>query len=275
MRLVLFRLDPILLDLGFLQIHWYGVCVALALLALMFTLQRLGKGTGRTPDHISNLLTVIVIASLVGARAAYVLEHWTQGGYASNPLAIFNITQGGFMFYGGLLLSGLALIIFAHRHRERLLGLYDLILTALPLSHAIGRVGCFLQGCCFGRLCDNALGVTYPPRSHAWDKQFESGLIARGDPTLPVYPSQLIEAAANLLIFAILLFTWRRRKHEGTQTALYLALYATARFFLETLRFDTRLRVGPFTIGQAISLALLALAAALFLRAWRRSSDRM
>jgi len=267
-------MHPLLLDLGPLKIHWYGACVALALLAYMFTLRRLGRDTGRSPDYISNLLIVIVLSAVVGSRMAYVLEHWSEH-YAADPLSVFNITQGGHVFYGGLLLSGAAIVLFARIHRERLLGLFDFLVTALPLAHAIGRVGCFLEGCCYGRQCgDSALGVTYPPHSHAWSQQLHDGLISHADPTLPLYPTQLFEAAALLALFAILMATWRRRvcrafasppsrRHEGVQLALYLALYAAARFILETFRSDTRLLVGPLTIGQAISLALLALAAAL------------
>jgi len=254
-------MHPLLISLGRIPIHWYGVCVATAFLSFMFLLRYLARGTGRDVNYISNLLMILVVSAAIGARAAYVIEHWSW--YAGNPADIIRFGQGGLMFFGGFILASLAVFTFARYHKERTLDFLDWLVTPLPLAHAIGRVGCFLEGCCFGARCeaDSVWAVTYPEGSHAGH-------------SLPVYPSQLFEAAGNFLIFVILMLAWRRRKLEGQQVVIYCILYAVLRFFIEDLRSDERATLGPFTISQAISLALLAFGLGLNTVLWRKKERR-
>ncbi len=256
-------MHPIFLRLGPITIHWYGVCMATGFLLFLATWTWLGRGTRRDATYVSNLLTVLILSALFGARTAYVLEHWSE--YARNPWSIVRVDQGGLMFYGGLLSAWAALSIFARIHKERWLDFLDLLITAVPIGHALGRIGCFLEGCCFGDLGGGGCAVTYPVGSHVWRHQLEQGLIGYYDRPLAVYPVQLLEAAANLLIYALLVVHYRRRRREGEQVALYAALYAPVRFVLEALRADPRMAVGPFSISQAISLAILAFAVSLAL----------
>lgn len=267
-------MHPIFLRLGSFEIHWYGVCMAAGFLLFLATWTRLSRGTARDGNYLSNLLTVLILSAVLGARGAYVAEHWAD--YADQPWKILKINEGGLMFYGGLLSAWLALSLFARFHKERWLDFLDLIVTAVPVGHAVGRIGCFLEGCCFGARCDGALGVRFPVGSHVWSQQLSQGLIGPGDAPLPVYPSQLIESAANFALFALLLWHYRRRRKEGEQVVLYAALYALIRYGIEMLRSDIRMPVGPFTISQAISLAILAFAIglALYLRWWGRPVDR-
>ena len=122
----------------------------------------------------------------------------------------------------------------------------------------------------FGRICDSAISVRYPAHSPAWWEQVGAGLIGRGAPeTLPILPSQLIEAAANLVLFAAL-FVWARKKpREGAVAGAYLIAYAVIRFCTETLRSDPRMMVGPLTISQFLGLGVFAAGAALLLRSRR------
>lgn len=261
-------MHPIFVSLGGFAIHWYGVCMAAGFLLFLWTWTHLSRGTHRNADYLSSLLTVLILSALVGARGAYVAEHWSQ--YKDAPWQMLNLREGGVMFYGGLLAAWIALSVFARVHKERWLDFLDLIVTAVPIGHAVGRVGCFLEGCCFGARCDGPLGVRYPAGSHAWRQQIEQGLIGWNEQPLPVYPSQLFEAAANFAIYALLLWNYRRRAKEGEQVALYAALYAPVRYFVEMLRSDERMPVGPFTISQAISLGILAFAVGLTLYVVRR-----
>lgn len=249
--------------------------MAVGFLLFLGTWTRLSRGTNRDGNYLSNLLTVLILSALFGARAAYVAEHWDQ--YAGSPLSILKVNEGGLMFYGGLLSAWAALSVFARLNKERWLDFLDLIITAIPIGHAVGRIGCFLEGCCFGDRCDGALGVQYPKGSHLWRQQVDQGLIGLTDAPLPVYPSQLFEAGANLAIYALLLWNYRRRKKEGEQVALYAALYAPTRFVVEMFRSDVRMPVGPFTISQAISLGVLAFAVglALYLRRWGKPVERV
>jgi len=226
----------------------------------------LSRGTRRDSNYLSNLLVVLILSALAGARGAYVAEHWRE--YVATPLRIFNLREGGVMFYGGLFAALAALSVFARINKERWFDFFDLIVTALPLGHAVGRIGCFLEGCCFGAVHEGLLGVRFPHGSHAWHKQFGEGLIQWFELPYCVYPTQLFEAVATFLIFVFLFWNFRRRRIEGEQVALYAALYAPARFFIENFRADERLLLGPFSIGQTISLGLgiFALVLTLYLR---------
>ena len=247
--------------------------MAVGFLLFLWTLRHFGRGTQRTSDYISNLLTLLIVSGLGGARAAYVIEHWTSQ-FASHPWQVFNLHQGGLMFYGGLIGSWIALTVFALFHKENYLDFIDYIITALPIGHAAGRVGCFLEGCCFGARTDGPLGVVYPIGSHVWGQQIADGLISPASPPLPVYPSQLFEAALLLVIYAVLFRHYHRRR-PGEQIVLYAISYAVVRFIIENFRSDIRAKVGPFTISQFISLLLFAFGVGLlaFLRLRRRTES--
>ncbi len=261
-------MHPIFLRLGSFEIHWYGVCMATGFLLFLATLRGIGRDKSRDGNYLSNLLTVLILSALVGARMAYVAMNWSE--YAANPWTILKVNEGGLVFYGGLLSAWLALAIFARVHKERQLDFLDRIVTALPIGHAVGRLGCFLEGCCFGARCRSALGVRFPVGSHLWRHQLDQGVIGFFDKPLPVFPTQLMESAANLAIYGVLLWHYRRRRKEGEQIALYAALYAPTRFMIEMLRADSRMPVGPFTVSQTISLGILAFAAGLALHLRRR-----
>ena len=177
------------------------------------------------------------------------------------------------MFYGGFILAAAVFAGWCIVKKDRPLELGDLLCVAIPLGHAFGRIGCFFYGCCYGRLSDCAIAVAFPRGSPAWYEQMNAGLIAStAQKSLPVLPTQLFEAAANLLLFAVL-FAFFRRFKRGT-TALYLIGYALIRFGIEVLRGDPRAAVGPFSISQTISLALLAIGAMLACRSFCAAGKR-
>jgi len=246
---------PTLVDIGFLHLRTYGACMAAGFLICWTLAERL---SGR--KDMGNLFMALMISGIVGSRIAYVIEHW-RSEFASRPLDVIRIDQGGLMFYGGLILSVAVFFVWCVVKRERPLALADLVCTLIPLGHACGRVGCFFYGCCYGRLSDSPLAVTFPMHSPAWYEQVSAGLIApSATRSLAVLPTQLFEAAALLVLFAALLFVYLRwRRHTA---GLYLMGYGVLRFALEYLRGDPRAAVGPFSISQTISIATVALGAA-------------
>lgn len=246
---------PTLVDIGFLHLRTYGACMAAGFLICWTLAERL---SGR--KDMGNLFMALMISGIVGSRIAYVIEHW-RSEFASRPLDVIRIDQGGQMFYGGLILSVAVFFVWCVVKRERPLALADLVCTLIPLGHACGRVGCFFYGCCYGRLSDSPLAVTFPMHSPAWYEQVSAGLIApSATRSLAVLPTQLFEAAALLVLFAALLFVYLRwRRHTA---GLYLMGYGVLRFALEYLRGDPRAAVGPFSISQTISIATVALGVA-------------
>ena len=161
------------------------------------------------------------------------------------------------MFYGGFILASIVFAGWCLSKREKPLALADLLCVVVPLGHAFGRIGCFFYGCCYGKQSGCAAAVCFPRGSPAWYEQLNAGQISSvARESLPVLPTQLFEAGANLLLF-VALFLFYRRFRRGT-AALYLVGYAVIRFVMEYLRGDPRAAVGPFSISQTISLALFS-----------------
>lgn len=253
----------VLFKIGPLTVHSFGLMVALGFVFSLFAMRFLAKrgfGGGITDDSIANLLVVIMLGGAFGARIAYVAEHW-QSEFAGNFFPeFFRFDKGGLMFYGGLIGAILAIALFSYMKKVNLIDVLDLCAAVLPLGHAFGRTGCFLNGCCFGRISDSPIAVCYPPRAPAWTSQLQEGLItSAASKSLPVLPSQLIEAGLNLALFSVLVFIILKKKPlRGFISGIYLIGYAVIRFFTETLRSDPRMQVGTLSIGQTISIGIFA-----------------
>ena len=250
-----------LFQIGPLTLRAFGLCMALGFLFGWQAAARLCKRTGQNADSLTTLLTWLMVSAVFGARAAYVLEHWTTE-FADHPAAIIRIDQGGLMFYGGLVAAALVLVLYARVYRQHLFAITDLVLAVVPLGHAFGRLGCFMHGCCFGKLTHSWIGVAFPRESPAWWEQVSAvpPLIEQTAlKSLPVIPTQLIESASNFILFAVLYTLYpKRHTQRGSITGCYLISYAVLRFIIEYLRGDPRMAVGPFSISQTISLGILS-----------------
>lgn len=256
-------MHPDFITLGPFTLHAFGIMMALGFLAAMLVMRRLARGTHRGDDYLSRLLVWLMLGGVAGARLAYVVEHWSNE-FAGRPGAIFRIDQGGLVFYGGVIGAVAAILLFARRQRESPLAIMDLAAVALPLGHACGRLGCFLNGCCYGKPWDFPLAVRFPAGSLPWREQVLRGRLPPDAPSsLPLVPTQLIELAGNLLLFALLYRLARRQPRAGLVSSVYMLLYAGLRFATEFLRGDARLPVGPFSIGQVASMGLFLLGLAL------------
>ena len=265
-------MHPDLISIGFLHVKTYGAFMALGFLAAWQVLAWLCRRTGRDPDACTNLIMWMMVSGVVGARVAYVIEHWSQE-FAGHWELIPRVDQGGLMFYGGLILAILVFFAWCHWKHENKIALADLFGVVIPLGHAFGRVGCFFYGCCHGRLSNAAWAVSFPRGSPAWHDQLSKGLIAAdARAALPVLPTQLFEAFTVLILFSILLAVYRRfgQTRPGVTIGCYLTGYAIIRFGIEILRGDARANVGIFSIGQSISLLLFLVGCAFILVAFRR-----
>ena len=277
-------MNPVCFTIGSRPIYWYGVTMALAFLAGMGHWTLLARREGRDVSLAGDLAFWIMLAGIVGARAAHVASEWSY--YRTVPSEIVRVDQGGMTFYGGFILAAVAVVVFARARRLPFLDLCDFVVTALPLGHALGRVGCFLNVCCYGKLTTGALGICYPAHfttalgetmdNPVWAAQVRAGLLPKLAPaSLPVHPVQLYEAGFNLLVYALLtVFYLRgRRGRHGLVLAAYLILYPPGRFLLEYLRGDERLQVGVLDGAQALSLAFMAVGAALWFWISRRHEN--
>ena len=261
MRSILFQLGPVTLRM-------YGCMMALGFIVGWYVVSWLCRREGRKPELLTNLLMLMMVSGVAGARIAYVIEHWHQE-FANNLLEIVRVDHGGLMFYGGLILAFVCFVGYCLAKRERFLPMADKMAVVVPLGHAFGRIGCFFNGCCYGKQTDSAFGVSFPAMSPAWCEQVREHLIpSTADKALPVLPTQLFEAAGCLVIFAIVLAVYLKsnrpasdgspaeKKAAGLSAAVYLASYGVLRFLLELLRGDPRAAVLGLSIGQTISLGV-------------------
>ncbi len=261
---------PTIIRIGPLTLQAYGLMMALGFGAALFVWHRLSRGTSRDLDALSVMMLWIMLSGLAGARVAHVLEYWED--FARNPWLILRIDRGGLVFYGGVLGAVLGLWAFAARRRESLLELMDLVVVGLPLGHAMGRFGCLLNGCCFGRLYAGGLAIRFPFGSLAWLEHYEKGWIGAADNfSRPVFPSQIVESLLNLLIFALLFVSYKRRRFRGAVIGLYFLLYPLQRMLLEPLRGDPRAVLAGYTIAQVISLPMLAAGGVLLVSGFLRN----
>ncbi len=229
-------MNPVCFHIGSHPIYWYGVLMALAFLAGISHWQWLGRRTGRDVSLAGDLAFWLMIGGIIGARIAYVLSNFDY--FRAAPQEIMRIDQGGLIYYGGFIGGAIMFFIVARWRQINPLDLADFTITALPLGHAFGRIGCFLNGCCGGALASHPSGLTCG---------------------LSHYPVQLYEAFFNLSLYAFL--TWfylnRRKDRKGPVLALYLVIYPIIRFLLEFIRGDDRMRLGTLDVAQGISLILI------------------
>lgn len=236
---------------GTITIYTYGVLLAAAyLLGLQLALTR-AKAKGLDSTKVMDLGIYIIISALVGAKLLLLLTDFQT--FKSNPAELFNLLREGGVFYGGLIVAVLVALWYIRRVGLPLWTTCDVFAPGIALGHVIGRMGCFFAGCCFGRPTNVPWAITFT-------NPFANANV--GTPlNVPLHPTQLYEAGAELLILVFLLVTENKgRKFAGRTFWLYMLLYAISRYVIEFYRGDERGTVGPFSTSQFISLLLAPLA---------------
>ncbi len=246
---------PKLVSIGSFYIPTYGVLVALGFLAGLGIAVRLARRAGLPAEKITNLAVYCAMAGIVGAKLFMFL--FDIGDYIRNPGQIFTLEtlQAAGVFHGGFIVALLLAVLYMRKQRLPAFLTMDAFAPGVALGQAIGRLGCFAAGCCWGKECDLPWGV-----------RFRSDFAAPVPLDKTLHPAQLYESAADLLIFAILYRQFNRRHRPGHVIGLYLVLYSTARFIIEFFREHEQSLVGPFSLTQWIALALLILGALILLR---------
>jgi phosphatidylglycerol:prolipoprotein diacylglycerol transferase len=185
--------------------------------------------------------------------------------------AMLEVWRGGFAYYGGFIAAVLFAMWYLRRHKLPIGRTSDLAGPAISLGLFFGRMGCFLNGCCYGKVTYGPFGVRFPggPGSHfaslAWKAQYDSHLVTASQNAIPVHPTQLYEAISCLAISAILYFVVRpRKRHDGDVIAAFMLLYAIARTVIEIFRDDERGAVGWLSTSQFLSIPLAGIAIFIF-----------
>ena len=192
-------------------------------------------------DLVSDLGFYLLVSGLAGSRILYIFTRWKEE-YASDPMRVFKIWEGGLVWYGGLIGATLVAWWFVRKHKIAFLPYADVLVPGVALGHGIGRLGCFAAGCCFGNVAmpNFPFTVEFPKDSPAFIEHLQGGLIkAAAEHSLPVYPTQIIEAAGELIIFCILLFIRSKKRFHGQALLSYFFLYPILRTIIEMFRGDS------------------------------------
>ena len=239
--------------IGPITLRTYSLMAFLALLTGYFTSRSLARKEKLPVEIVENTVLIGVLGGIVGARIYYVLEY--LDAFLKKPLEVFAIWHGGIAWVGGLIggtLAGYAYLKM--KHPDLVFKIADVVMTALPLAHAVARIGCTGYGCCFGKPSNLPWAISFPAGSPA--SCMFSNCVA---PSPPVHPTQIYSMIANLIIFAILFSHLKRRKRYGENFFLYFVLYAFFRGIIDIFRADVPHPFGgPFSINQIILIILAA-----------------
>ncbi|MDP6439192.1 MAG: prolipoprotein diacylglyceryl transferase [Candidatus Brocadiia bacterium] len=271
---------------GHFSIPAYGFLIMCGFLVALAVARRRGRRLGINPDHIMDAALASLLGGIIGSRLFYVIFFAPEIVW-DNPLRIFAIWEGGLVFYGGVIGGGVALFLTMARKGLPVRRTLDVILSAVPLAHAFGRLGCFMNGCCFGKVTELWLGIRFPrilepgsgengfyevgaehiTGSPPFVHHLSQSLVAKLDAwSQPIHPTQLYAVGYNLLVFGCLALVFYRRRRAGEVAWLYAILYGTARFLNEFMRGDQEPVLLGVTIAQVICIPLAAFGLAALLR---------
>ena len=226
-------IDPVIFNIGSLEIRWYGLIMALSFLIGSFIAVKLGKKRNLSKDQVYDFLLYLIPLSIIFARLFHVFVY-NFDYYIQNPLQIVQIWKGGVSLFGGLLGALLAALIFSKKRKIKFYDLADVFIIPLSFGIIFGRIGNFINQELYGK-------ITNLP----WAIKFDNVEGLR-------HPTQIYEAIGHLIIFLLLLIIWKKNPKKGFIFYSFIIMYSIFRFFMEFLREDT-----PFLLGLTITQLLI------------------
>jgi phosphatidylglycerol:prolipoprotein diacylglycerol transferase len=252
---------PILFSIGPFTLRTYGLFVALGFVVGLMVTLRVGKSEGITAQQVMDMAFILILSAIIGSRLMYVLMNISH--YRSNPLDTIKIWQGGLVFSGGIICAIPAMLWYVRRHQITMWKAGDLWAPAAAIGQSIGRIGCYMAGCCYGKPTALKWGVVFThPDSLA-------------PPNIPLHPTQVYAAICGFMVFLVLLWLYSRKKFEGQVFLWFLILHSTARLFVERFRGDDRgvLLNSSMSITQ-FSTVLILIAAVVTLLVLKGKASR-
>ena len=257
------NVNPVAFTLGSIEVYWYGLLIALALVLAVVLAVKQAKSLKFPEGLVYDTILMIIPCAIIGARAYFVACNWDF--YKQDLKAIFDLRSGGLAIYGGVILVFIGGLVMCRVRKIPFRELADYCVVYLPLGQAIGRWGNFFNQEAFGTTTNLPWGMT-----SSTVEQYLSMYCPTLVSTTPVHPTFLYESLADLAIFFILLYIRKRSKISFETSCAYFVLYGTVRFFLEGLRTDS-LYIGHTGIRVSQLLSLVLVVAALIYIAVARS----
>lgn len=281
MRPVLFTIPlPVI---GPLAVKSYGVMLMLAFMVVLCLALWRAKREKVNPNVIWDVWVYALLGGIIGSRALYLLENLDR--FSGRLLDIFKIWEGGLSFYGGFAVATASIWLILWLRKIAVLKICDILAASLILGMTFGKVGCFLNGCCFGRPTESFIGVSFPAHSpidsrgntrmspaYQWQLQHEL-ITSEATRSLRVHPVQLYESAAAIVIFAVLLLFYPHRRRFGEVAYLLGMVYSAVRFCLEFFREKQIVMLYDLTPEQVFSIVSFVVFATLFIVLRRKRSS--
>ena len=249
----------VLFEVPFLgvKIFGYGLMLFFAFLGSMHLAARRARREGLDPETIYDLALWVFLGGIIGARGFYVLEYW--GTRITSFWEIFEIWKGGIVLYGSVFGGAVAFLAYRAIRPFPLRPMLDVVAPAIALGIAIGRVGCFLNGCCWGDTCDLPWAVSFPRESPPWVAELSLRQIPPdAAQSLWLHPTQLYSTVDGLILLTLLNAYYPLRRRDGEVMGLLMICYPITRFFIEQLRNDEGVFYAGMTVSQVISVGILA-----------------
>lgn len=240
-------MNPVAFEIFGIGIRWYGILIAAAMLIGSVYAIREGKKLGYSEDHLLDLILVVLVSAIVGARLWYVAFNLPY--YLADPSEILNLRGGGLAIHGGVVFGIIAGYFVTRWRKLDFFKMADIVAPVLALGQAIGRWGNFAN-----------------QEAHGGPTDLPWGIMIDG---VKVHPTFLYESLWNAALFAFLMSLRKNKPFDGALMFLYLIIYSVGRFWIEGLRTDS-LMVGPFRTAQVTSIIMIAIG----LAAWRWQSKR-
>ena len=261
-------MHPVLFTLGNLPVRSYGTLLVIGFLLGLWRIMRVAAHRFATepadsprrinPDNVFDVGMIGLFCGIAGARLLYVLLDWPS--YAGHPLDALKIWQGGLSLHGGMLFGTLWLFYYCWRKKISILAMADLGATCFAIAYAFGRIGCLLNGCCYGGVCEEPWAMRFPDEAHP-------GLL-----TPPSHPTQLYGTLFNLGFFLILRQWEKRSRADGEVFYGYLALYGAYRYFIESFRagVTSTYLIPSLHLTDTHIISLIMMIGGVFAIAWLR-----
>jgi len=255
------EINPVALDLGFIQIHWYGLMYLIAFgTAWWLGKKRAAKpNSGWNAEQVSDMIFYGALGVVLGGRIGYMF-FYNFSSLADDPLSLFRVWEGGMSYHGGLIGVLIAMYLFGRRHKKTFFETTDFIAPLVPLGYLAGRMGNFINGELWGRVTDVPWGMVFP-----------------GAGPDPRHPSMLYQGLLEgLLLFIIVWIFSNKPRPLMAVSGLYVLGVGVFRIFNEFFRQpDAHLgfiAFGWLTMGQLLSVPLVLLGITLMVMAYRKSS---